>query len=71
MSAASREPENSQKESRWLKFLDQSAHLRHYIKKYKTLFIIGLSTLAFVDLLEVLPPYFLKLSALNHIIDMQ
>lgn len=56
MSASARKPNYYQK------FLSQSAHLRRSIWKYRTLFIVGLVTLAFVDLLEVLPPYLLKVS---------
>lgn len=47
---------------RWQKFKDETSILRRYFWEYRKLLSIGLLSLVIVDVLEVLPPYFLKLA---------
>lgn len=42
------------------KFLEDSSFLRHYLWKYKGWVSAGLLALVLVDVLDILPPYFLK-----------
>jgi ATP-binding cassette subfamily B multidrug efflux pump len=44
------------------RFLEESSFIRHYFWKYRKLMAIGLLALMLVDLLEILPPLFLKRS---------
>lgn len=46
--------------SRWQRFLDDSSFLREYLWKYRGYVALGLLALVIVDVLEVLPPVFLK-----------
>src|SRR4051812_47987421 len=42
------------------RFLDESSLIRFYLWRYRRWVAIGLASLVLVDLLEVLPPVFLK-----------
>lgn len=44
----------------WRRFLKNSSFLRHYLWKYRKYAAVGLLSLVIVDILEVLPPIFLK-----------
>src|SRR4051794_23141904 len=46
--------------SAWRRFLEDSSFLRHYLWKYRVYVGLGLLSLVIVDVLEVLPPIFLK-----------
>jgi ATP-binding cassette subfamily B protein len=47
-------------EDHWRRFLSESALLREYLHHYRKPVVLGLLCLVVVDVLEVLPPFFLK-----------
>ena len=54
-------PEAPEKVSRWAKHREESSFLReHIFAKYRGFVGFGVATLVVVDVLEILPPLFLK-----------
>jgi ATP-binding cassette subfamily B multidrug efflux pump len=52
------------------KFLNDSSFIRHYLWKYRSWVFIGLFALVIVDILDILPPIFLK-HAVDIVVDRQ
>jgi ATP-binding cassette subfamily B protein len=46
----------------WERFLEESAYIRHYIWKYRGYVAVGLFALVMTDILEVVPPWLLKIT---------
>jgi ATP-binding cassette subfamily B protein len=46
----------------WERFLEESATIRHYIWKYRGYVAVGLLALVMTDILEIAPPWLLKLT---------
>lgn len=44
----------------WARFLEDSSFLRHYMRKYRKLVVLGLLSLLVLDGLEVIPPLLIK-----------
>ncbi|MFL5813684.1 MAG: ABC transporter ATP-binding protein [Bdellovibrionia bacterium] len=69
MPSGAQQPENRRRLSSerslkksWVRFLQNSATIRHYIWKYRGYVAVGLLALVMTDILEIAPPWLLKLT---------
>lgn len=63
MPTGAQEQKNRQQpRGKWERFLKESAYIRHYIWKYRGYFAVGLFALVTIDILEIVPPWLLKLA---------
>jgi ATP-binding cassette subfamily B protein len=61
MPSGAQQQENQRRLS-WKRFLKDSAYIRHYVWKYRGYVAVGLFALVMTDILEIAPPWLLKIA---------